>query len=104
MYSRMRKWVSCSVLFFSAAALFAQDGGKGAVVQALGFKYGTGKSTLTIELDKDATFEKNVSEADKQVIIDIKGATIGKKWSRRLDTSQYKSNVQLISPYQSGDV
>ncbi len=74
-----------------------------AQVQGVDFKYAPEKSRLEISLDKESVFEKNISEADKQVIIEIKNTKISTKYSRKLDTSSFKSNVSLISPYQSDD-
>jgi type IV pilus assembly protein PilQ len=83
---------------------YGQDaGGKPANVTDLGFKYQDGSSKFEISFDKAVTFEKSLSEADKQVIVDVTNAKIGKKFKRALDTSSYNSNVTLISPYQSGD-
>jgi type IV pilus assembly protein PilQ len=76
------------------------DGGL-AAVGAVDFTFAPERSKLEIQLSKDATFEKQISEQDKQVIIEIKGATISKKFARKLDTSSFKTNVVLVSPYQS---
>lgn len=103
MRSLMRSRMKACLLFAVAmpAVAMAADGDKPATVQSLGFTYAQPKSTLEITFDKEVTFEKNASEADKQLIIDIPNAKIGKKWSRRIDTSQHKSNVVMVSPYQS---
>ncbi|MBI2606564.1 MAG: type IV pilus secretin PilQ [Deltaproteobacteria bacterium] len=73
-----------------------------AVVQGVDFKYAEGKSTLKITFDREVEPVKSVSEADKQVILEIKDAKISKKLSRKLDTSSFNTNVTLVSPYQSG--
>lgn len=72
-------------------------------IQGVDFKFQTDQSRLEISISGEITFEKNISEADKQVIIDIKNAKISSKYSRKLDTSSFKSNVSLISPYQNGN-
>lgn len=100
-------FLSASLVFGAVSLASAEDetgSASPAMVQDLGFKFEKGKSRLEIAFDKDVIFEKTVSDADNQVIIDVKNAKIGKKWARRIDTSQHKSNVSLISPYQSGDL
>lgn len=92
------------VLGTTIQALGQSEGDQPAVVKDLGFTFAPGKSKLEISFDREVEFEKNSSEADKQVVIDIKGAKIDKKWARRIDASQHKSNISLISPYQSGDL
>jgi type IV pilus assembly protein PilQ len=104
---KMSKWILTLILLAilgSLPALGQGDAEQPATVTDIGFSYAEGKSKLEIGLDRAATFEKNVNTADKQVVIDIKNAKIPAKWARRIDTSQHKSNVSLISPYQSGDV
>lgn len=105
-----RKILAVLLVLLSATLLQAQEGdpqqpgqavSSGAAVDGVDFIYAPEKSKLEITLSKDATFEKQVSEQDKQVIIDIKNASISKKFSRKLDTSSFKSNVLLISPYQT---
>lgn len=105
-----RKWktlIAASALVVGLSSLQAlgqSEADASAAVTDLGFSYASGKSKLEIAFDKDVIVEKSVSEADKQVILDIKNAKIGSKWARRIDTSQHKSNISLVSPYQSGDV
>ncbi len=98
----MKSWKIFWLLFFLVGhSAFAQDAGKSATVQELGFHFASPKSKLEITFDQEVTFEKSLSEADKQIIIDVPNAKIGKKWTRRIDASQFKSNVAMISPYQS---
>lgn len=84
-----------------ASKAFGEEGGGVATVQSLGFNYAAPQSQLEIVFDKPVEVKKTVSEADKQVILDIPNASIGKKWARRIDASQHKSNIAVISPYQS---
>ena len=98
----MNSWKIFVLLFgLLVVPAWAQDAGKPATVQNLGFNFASPKSKLEITFDQEVTFEKSLSEADKQIIIDVPNAKIGKKWSRRIDASQFKSNVAMISPYQS---
>ncbi|MGE4231956.1 MAG: type IV pilus secretin PilQ [Bacteriovoracia bacterium] len=80
----------------------AEVGGS-AEVNGVDFKYAEGQSRLEISLNGITSFEKTVSEADKQVIIDIKNAKIAGKYARKLDTSSFNTNVSIVSPYQSND-
>mgnify|MGYP001619054705 FL=1 len=80
-------------------ALFAAPVAQAATLTAVDFKYGTPKSELVITTDDAVSMEKSVSEEDNQVIIDVRGATVPKKLARKTDTSQFKSNVALISVY-----
>ncbi|MBI3558145.1 MAG: secretin and TonB N-terminal domain-containing protein [Deltaproteobacteria bacterium] len=98
----MKSWmINLLLVGVLAVSASAQDASKKATVQNLGFGFASPKSKLEITFDQDVTFEKTISEADKQVIIDVPNAFIGKKWNRRIDASQFKSNVAMISPYQS---
>ncbi len=72
-------------------------------VQGIDFKYKKGNSNLAIKFDHEVQFEKINSDTDKQVILEFKNAKIASKFVRKLDTSSFKSNVVLVSPYQSGD-
>ena len=97
----MSSWMKAGVLAVLAAAAPAWADDSPATVVDLEFTYASPKSKLEIVFDKEIEFEKNVSENDKQVIIDIPSAKIGKKFARRTDTSQHKSNIAMYSPYQS---
>lgn len=104
MGSKTSALLLASLLMAIGAGQASGQSAKPASVKELGFTYAAGKSKLEIAFDGEVTFEKNISEADKQVVIDFKNAKIDKKWARRIDASQHKSNISLISPYQSGDV
>ncbi|MBI3544871.1 MAG: type IV pilus secretin PilQ [Deltaproteobacteria bacterium] len=98
------KKMGCLALMLLGAAAWAEDAPKAAVkVQNVGFSYASPKSKVEITFDGDVTFEKSVLESEKQVIIDVSNAKIGTKWARRIDASQFKSNLVMISPYQSGN-
>src|SRR5262245_12061789 len=98
-----KKMIWVALMLFGAAAL-AEDAPKTALkVQNVGFNYASPKSKVEITFDGPVTFEKSVLESEKQVIIDVANAKIGTKWARRIDASQFKSNLVMISPYQSGN-
>jgi len=101
--SQRAKGLALIAVILTMATAFGQDAAQKNEIKSLGFKYEDGKSKLEVELSGEAVFEKSVSEADKQVIINVKNATIGKKWARRIDASQHQSNIAMISPYQAGD-
>ena len=103
----MMKKNGMMVLFLSALlVLHPASAQEKSAVQGVDFKYAADNSKLELTLDKPASADsvvKTVSEADKQVILEIKDASIAKKFARKLDTSSFKTNVTLISPYQNGD-
>ena len=72
-------------------------------VQNVGFTYASQQSRFEITFDQPVTFTQTASDVDRQVILEIDGAKIDKKFSRALDTSSYKSNVAIINPYQNAD-
>jgi type IV pilus assembly protein PilQ len=79
-----------------------QDIAKAANISNLEFKFSSPASTVEIQLDEDTEFKKSVSEADNQVIIDLKNTQVPESLARKTDTSQFKSNVSLLSAYQRG--
>ncbi|HRK03071.1 MAG TPA: secretin N-terminal domain-containing protein, partial [Oligoflexia bacterium] len=74
-----------------------------ASVQSLNFNYAPGNSRLEIGLSSEAQFETTNLENDRQVILELKNTTIARRFARKLDTSSFRSNVSLVSPYQSGE-
>src|SRR5476649_16684 len=72
---------------------------RGAEITGLDFKMSGGSSNLTIQADGPFTIDKQENSQDKQIVLDIKGVTLGKRVSRKLDTSSFDSKVSLISPY-----
>lgn len=91
-----------AVLAVSGLTSFAHAQGGAAKVQNVGFSYAPGKSVIEINFDTAVSVDKKVNEADRQVVLEFGGASINKKWARRIDTSQHPSNIALISPYQEG--
>lgn len=69
-------------------------------VTSVDFKGTQDPSEIEIQTDGPVTFEKQENAQDNQVIIELKGASISKGNSRKIDTSSFNSNVNLISPYQ----
>jgi len=55
---------------------------------------------IEIHTNGPVTFEKQDNKADKQVVIELKGAVIQPHLTRKIDTSSFDSKVVLISPYQ----
>lgn len=55
---------------------------------------------IEIHTNGPVTFEKQDNKADKQVVIELKGAVIQPQLTRKIDTSSFDSKVVLISPYQ----
>jgi type IV pilus assembly protein PilQ len=71
-----------------------------ATVTSLDFKNAGDSSRLEIRSDGPLTFEKQENAQDKQVVIQLKGATLSKLAQQKLDTSSFASRVSLVSPYQ----
>ena len=69
-------------------------------VTSIAFKGGEKSSVIEIMGSGPLTFTKQENSADKQIVIDLTDATLGKTVARKLDTSSFNSKVSLISPYQ----
>ena len=87
----------------ASAALATSGASLSSQVEGVDFKFQSDQSRLEVAVNGELNFEKNVSDADKQIIIDIKNTKISSKYARKLDTSSFKGNVSLISPYQNGN-
>jgi type IV pilus assembly protein PilQ len=70
-----------------------------AKVTSIDFQSGTNSSEIDIRSDGPITYEKQDNAGDKQIVLDLKGATLSKNASRNLDTSSFDSKVLLVSPY-----
>ena len=70
-----------------------------AKVTSIDFQSGTNSSEIDIHADGPISFEKQDNVGDKQIVLDLKGATLSKNASRNLDTSSFDSKVLLVSPY-----
>lgn len=55
---------------------------------------------IEIRSNGPVTFEKQDHPKDRQVVIELKDATLPSSLSRKIDTSSFDSQVLLISPYQ----
>src|SRR5262249_19808741 len=83
-----------------ALALFLLPNGAWATkITSIDFKDDAGFSTIEIKGDGPIKFEKQENTEDKQLVIDLKGASLSKPASRILDTSSFNSRVTLVSPY-----
>ncbi len=60
-------------------------------------------SEITITGDAPVRFEQSENAQDKQLVLNLKGATLAKNASRKLDTSSFASPVTLVSPYLAKD-
>jgi type IV pilus assembly protein PilQ len=69
-------------------------------ITSVDFKGSSDPSEITIKGDGDLNFEKIENSADKQLILEIKDAKIGKGEAQKIDTSSFDSKVSQISPYQ----
>ena len=90
---------------FTAAVLFLGTFSAGAAskITSIDFKNAADSSAIEIHSDQPVTFEKQENTQDKQIILDLKDASLAKGASRQLDTSSFDSKVALISPYASPD-
>jgi type IV pilus assembly protein PilQ len=69
-------------------------------ITGVNFNGAVNPSEISIEADGPIVFDKQESAEDKQVILEIKGATINDLASKTIDTSSFDSNISMISPYQ----
>src|SRR4051812_37915681 len=93
---RMQRLVGLSYLALNLVPLM----GWAAEITSVDFKGTQDPSEITIQSDGPVTYEKQENSKDKQIIIELKGASISKSNARNIDTSSFNSNVSLISPYQ----
>jgi len=71
-----------------------------AKVTSIDFK-GTGDpSEVDISTDGPITVDKQENAQDKQIVLELSGASITKSNARKIDTSSFNSNVSQISSYQ----
>lgn len=92
---RMQPIVGLSMSLF----LMSSVSGAASKITAIDFKGTEDPSELSIQADGPLTFEKQENAEDKQVVLELKNATISKSNSRKIDTSSFNSNVALVSPY-----
>ncbi len=84
-------------------ALLPWPAAAASLVTGVDFKNVGSNSEITVTADGPITFEKKENSGDSQIVLEIKGATLAKSVSRKLDTSSFESKVTLISPYQADD-
>jgi type IV pilus assembly protein PilQ len=70
-----------------------------AKVTSIDFQAGANSSEIDIRADGPISFDKQENADDKQIVLDLKGASLSKNASRNLDTSSFDSKVLLVSPY-----
>ena len=87
------KTLGAIALTLSAAPAWA------AKVTSIDFKQLESGSEIRITADGPLEIEKTENTQDKQIVLDLKGSSLAKSASRKLDTSSFKSKVSLISPY-----
>jgi type IV pilus assembly protein PilQ len=73
-------------------------------VTSIDFKSSSNTSEIDIQADGPISFQKSENAGDKQIVLDLKDASLAKNASRNLDTSSFDSKVLLVSPYSVGDV
>lgn len=72
-------------------------------ITGINFRGTSDPARLVILANGPIQVEKQVNTQDKQLILNISGATLARGMSRKIDTSSFNSNVTLISPYQTKD-
>ncbi len=94
----MKAWKLNKQALVGLAALlpFAAEA---ANVTSIDFKQQTDASEIRITSDGPIQVEKTENSQDKQIVLELRGATLSKGATRKLDTSSFKSKVSLISPY-----
>lgn len=87
-------WVSAlfAVVAMAGDALAAK-------VITIGFKGAENPSVIEIRGDGPLTYEKRENPDDRQVVIELQGASMSRMALRKIDTSSFNSNVLMISPY-----
>jgi type IV pilus assembly protein PilQ len=81
------------------ALLLLPAGAWAAKITSIDFKDEGGFSTIEIKGDGPLSYDKQENTEDKQLVLDLKGASLTKPASRILDTSSFNSRVTLVSPY-----
>lgn len=72
-------------------------------ITGINFKGTSDPAHLVILASGPIQVDKQVNTQDKQLILNISGATLARGMNRKIDTSSFNSNVTLISPYQTED-
>lgn len=115
MASRKAILLICIAILLSGAAVLAVDpvpgdsaGGAGdsragTRITGINFKGTSDPARLIILASGPIQVDKQVNAQDKQLILNISGATLARGMKRKIDTSSFNGNVTLISPYQTPD-
>lgn len=70
-------------------------------ITGIDFRGTSDPSQIEIRGSGPLQINKTVNVEDKQVVLEIPGATLDKSLARNIDTSSFDSPVALISPYQT---
>ncbi|MEK6578278.1 MAG: AMIN domain-containing protein [Bdellovibrionota bacterium] len=73
---------------------------RAAMVTGIDFHGTSDPAQVDINTDQPIVFEKTENLENRQIVLDLKGATLPRHIARKIDTSSFNSNVSLISPYQ----
>lgn len=87
-------------VFWATALLMLPGLALAAKVTSINFNSSDSASEIQISSDAPITFDKQENANDKQIIIDLKDATLSSAASRKMDTSSFDSKVMLVSPYK----
>lgn len=82
-----------------AVAVFVPFEVHAAQIQSIDFKIENGNSMLRIQSDTPLTYDQQDRTKDQQLLLNIKGASVGPMASRPLDTSSFDSPVSLVTAY-----
>ena len=96
-YRKLKISIGLSLFFLPATALAVST------VNSIDFQTVDNSSQLVIQADGPVTYETQENAQDKLIVIELKGAKLGPKALRKLDTSSFNSRIDLISPYQPKD-
>src|SRR5581483_6822590 len=98
MINRKFKIVLGTGLFLLPAGALAVS-----TVNSIDFQTVDNASQLLIQADGPVTYETQENAEGHLIVIELKGAKLGPKAQRKLDTSSFNSRVDLVSPYQPKD-
>jgi type IV pilus assembly protein PilQ len=74
--------------------------GDAAQIKSIEFKNQGQAGYLEIKADGPISAKETQNKLDRQIVVDLEGATLSKSASRKLDTSSFPGAVSLVSPYQ----
>lgn len=87
-------WVVCGLLALSCGQAL------GAQVESIEYRDLGNAAEIQIRSDEPLQYESQNNTADNQVVLTLKGARLGQRAGRRLDTSSFDGPVSLISPFK----